>query len=185
MIIYVDMDQTLNDLVPKTIALYNFNTGKDIQASDIITYYIEDSLPKEDSEGIYALWKTKELWDSLEPLSDAQWGIETLVNTGHKVIIATATYCEQFEWKLEFIKKYFPMIDTKDVIRIHDKSLLRGDVLIEDNLNNLTKSTCERICLDYPYNRDNNKDWVYEIYRVRNWKEIVKTINIIDKELKK
>ena len=185
MIIYIDCDGILNDLIPKTLALYNAKTHRNIQPSHITTYHISDCLPKEDSEGIYELWKTKELWDSLEPLPDAQWGIETLVNTGNKVMIATATYCEQFEWKLEFIKKYFPMIDTKDVIRIHDKSLLRGDVLIEDNLDNLTKSVCERICLDYPYNRDNNKDWVYEIYRVRNWKDIVKTINIIDKELKK
>ena len=185
MIIYVDLDQTLNDLVPKTLALYNALTSKNIQMSDITTYYIDNCLPKEDVDKIYELWGKRELWDTLEPLPDSQWGIETLVNTGHKVIIATTTYKEQFEWKLQWLSNHFPMINPSDVIRINDKSLLRGDVLIEDNLDNLTKSTCERICLDYPYNHDKDKDWVYEIYRVHNWKEIVKAVNNIDKEMKR
>ena len=185
MIIYTDLDGILNDLVPKTLTFYNALTGKNIQMSDITTYHIDKCLPKEDVDKVYELWGKKELWDSLEPLPDAQWGIDTLVKTGHRVIVATATYYEQFEWKLEWLKKYFPMINSTDVIRINDKSLLRGDVFIEDNLDNLTKTCCERICLDYPYNHDKDRDWIYEIYRVHNWKEIVKAINNIDKEMKK
>jgi 5'(3')-deoxyribonucleotidase len=184
MIIYVDLDQTLNDLVSKTLTFYNALTGKNVQMSDMTAYHIDKCLSEEEVNKVYELWGKKELWDSLEPLPDAQWGIETLVNTGHRVIIATATYYEQFDWKLAWVKKHFPMIDTKDIIRINDKSLLRGDVLIEDNIDNLTKSCCERICLDYPYNCDKNKDWAYGIYRAHNWKEIIKTINNIERKMK-
>lgn len=184
MICYVDLDGVLNDLIPKTLATYNANTGNNFQMSDITTYHIYNCLPTKDADQIFELWTKQEFWDSLEPLPDAKWGIETLIKTGHRVIIATATYQEQFEWKLQWLSKYFPMIGLDNVIRINDKSLLRGDVFIEDNIDNLTKSCCERICIDYPYNRDANKDWAYDIYRVHNWKEVVKTINEIEGKMK-
>jgi 5'(3')-deoxyribonucleotidase len=184
MIIYVDCDGVLNNLVPKTLDIYNAHTGKNIQMSDITTYNLNECLSEEDAKNIYELWSKEILWDSLEPLPDAQWGIETLLNTGHKVAIATATYYEQFDWKLSWMKQHFPTIDTKHIIRINDKSLLRGDVLIDDNIDNLANSCCERICLSYPYNQDKDKDWVYEIYRARNWKEIIKTIQNIERKMK-
>lgn len=184
MIIMCDLDQVLNDLVPKTLTFFNALTGKNIQVSDITKYHINECLSKEDSDKIYKLWQNKELWDSLEPLPDSQWGIETLINMGHQVIIATATYYEQFEWKIAWLKKHFPMIDTNHIIRINNKSLLRGDVLIEDNLQNLTKSYCERVCLDYPYNRDKSKDEIYDIYRAANWRDIINIINNIERKMK-
>ena len=184
MIIMCDLDAVLNDLIPKTLAVYNYRSNKNIQMQNITTYHINECLPKDDADKIYELWQDKALWDSLEPVTDSQWGIETLINMGHKVVIATATYYEQFAWKLEWIKKYFPMIDTNDVIRINDKSLLRCDVLIEDNLQQLIKSYCERICLDYPYNHDEVKDEVYDIYRASNWRDVVKYINDIERKMK-
>ena len=143
MIIMCDLDGILNNLVPKTLDIYNATTGSNIQMSDITKYHLTECLSEEDANNIYKLWGQKILWDSLEPLPDAQWGIETLLNTGHKVFIATATYCEQFDWKLSWMQQHFPMIDTKHIIRINDKSLLRGDVLIDDNIDNLANSCCE------------------------------------------
>lgn len=184
MIIYLDLDQILNDLVPKTLALYNTRTGKNISPSDITTYSFSECLPKEDADGIYQLFKEQELWYSLEPLPHSQWGVETLVNMGHDVFIATATYEEDFNWKIEWIDTYFPMIDTKNIIRINHKSLLKGDILIEDRLESLIQSGCERICLDYSYNRSKSKDAVYDIYRARNWKEIVNYVKEIERKMK-
>lgn len=185
MIICVDIDGTLNDLVPKTLAIYNSRTGKNIHMSDITTYSFYECLPKEDADSIFELFKEKELWDSLEPLPNAQWGIETLINAGHEIIIATATYEECFEWKCQWVQKHFPMIDNKNIIRIHNKGLLRSDVLIEDCLENLTKSYCERICLNYPYNHNKIKDDIYEIYRAHDWKEIINCIKDIERKMDK
>lgn len=185
MIIMCDIDNTINDLLPKTLALYNSRTGKNIQVSDITTYNFSECLPLEDANGILELFKEKELWDSLEPLLDSQWGIKTLLNTDHKVYLATATHECNFEWKCDWIKKYFPMISTDNIIRIKDKSLLRADVLIEDCLEQLISNVCERICLDYPHNRNPLKDYAYEIYRASNWRDIIKYINNIERKMKK
>jgi 5'(3')-deoxyribonucleotidase len=184
MIICVDIDQVLNDLIPKTLALYNSRFGKNIQISDITSYDFYECLPKEDAKGIIELFKDKELWNSVEVLPDSRWGIETLINMGHKVIVATATHESNFEWKCRWMTEHFPMINTKDIIRIHNKGLLRVDVMIEDCLDNLTSNVCERICLDYPYNRSSSKDYAYEIYRAANWRDIIKHINNIERKMK-
>lgn len=183
MIIYVDIDQVLNDLIPKTLAFYNSHTGKNIQPSDITEYKLYDCLPQEDAYKITELFKNKDLWETLSPLPDSQWGIKTLINMGHKVILATATHESNFEPKCNWIMKYYPMISSEDIIRIYDKSLLRGDILIDDCLENLTSSYCERICLDYLYNRNQNKDDIYEIYRANDWKDIIKFVKEIERKM--
>jgi 5'(3')-deoxyribonucleotidase len=184
MIIYIDIDQTLNDLVPKALELYNKRTGENINMSDITTYSFYQCLPEKQAGGLFALFEEQELWDSLEPLPDSQWGVETLVNLGHEVYIATATYDEEFPQKCDWMHKWFPMIDSKHIIRICNKGLLKGDILIDDCLDNLISSSCERICLDYPYNRNEAKDDIYEIYRAYNWKGIVKYVKEIERKMR-
>ena len=66
-----------------------------------------------------------------------------------------------------------------------DKSLLRVDVMVDDHLSNLVSNVCERICLDYPWNRDTSKDYAYDIKRAYNWNDVVNIINNIEKEMKK
>lgn len=185
MIIVCDIDNCLNDLTEKAIALYNSRTGKNIQMSNITTYNFSECLSQEDADGIKALFKEKKLWDSLEPIKDSQWGIETLINMGHKVILATATHECNFEWKCRWITKNFPMVNIDDVIRMKDKSLIRSDIMIEDCIEQLINSFCERICLNYEWNNDKNLDYVYEIYRAYNWKDIIKSVNNIERKIKK
>ena len=181
MIIMCDIDEILNDLVPKTLATYNTQSGKNIQMSDLTAYKWNECLSEEDSNGMMALLDNKELWDSLEPLSDSQWGLKTLVNQGHNVYLATATHHNNFAWKVEWIEKYFPFIDTRNIICIRNKGLLKCDVMIDDCLANLTSNICERIVLDYPWNRSASKDYAYNIYRAHNWVDIVNIVNEIER----
>jgi 5'(3')-deoxyribonucleotidase len=180
MIICVDIDNTLNDLVYKTLKLYNSRTSKDIQMSDITGYNFYDCLPKEDADGIFELFKEKELWDSLEPLPHSQKVLRTLANQGHRIIAATATDPINFSWKVDWMSKHFPFIPTDNIIRIMDKSLLRVDVLIEDCMDNLISNVCERIIIDYPWNQSTSKDYAYNIARVDSWEDIPSVIKDIE-----
>ena len=184
MIIVCDIDCVLNNLCEKMLEIYNAHSGKNIQVSDITSYDFKECLPKEDADALYSLFKEKELWDSLEPIKDSQWGLQTLLNTGHQVVLATATHECNFEWKCKWIYKHFGMINESNIIRIYNKGLLRADVIIDDCMDNLIKCCCDRICLDMPYNRDDQKYYVYDIYRARDWKEIVKFINDIERKNK-
>jgi 5'(3')-deoxyribonucleotidase len=182
MIIACDIDGVLNNLVEETLTLYNIRNGKNIQISDITSYNFFDCLSKEDAEGIISLFKEKHLWDSLKPLQGAQNALKQIIKRGHKVYLATATDPVNFEWKIDWLKRYFSFIPADNVIRIMDKSLLKCDVMIDDCIDNLTSVFCERVCLDYPWNQSFTKDYAYSIHRCNNWDEILNVINKIEQE---
>lgn len=180
MIIMCDIDGVLNDLIPKTLEIYNAENNTNIQISDINQYNFSNCLSTEDARGIINLFKRKELWDSLSPLLDAQWGLKSLISNGHKVYLATNTAPENFPWKIEWLEKYFPFIDSKDVICINNKGLLKTDILIDDCLDNLIGSVCERIVIDHPWNRDKEKEYAYNIHRAYNFKDVIEIIHAIE-----
>ena len=184
MIICFDIDNTINDLTEKTITLYNARTNKNIQMSDITTYNFYDCLSKEDADGIVALFKEKELWDSLKPLPYSQEALKKLIKQGHRIFLATATDPVNFEWKCEWLSRYFSFIPTDNIIRIMDKSLLKIDVMVDDHLSNLTSNICERVCLDYDWNRSTSKDYAFDIRRAYSWHDIVNIINDIERRMK-
>lgn len=181
--IICDIDDVLNDLIPKTVALYNKQSGKSLSLDDITAYNFYDCLSEEDADGLMALFHQKALWDALRPLNGAKEGVQKLLDAGHKVYFATATASENFDWKVQWLRKWFPFINIDNVIRIMDKSLIRADIIIDDCMDQLTNSMCERICLSHPWNYDTKKDSIYDIYRCNNWNEIVNVVKKLDKEI--
>lgn len=183
-IVCCDMDNVLNNLMERTLEMYNNKYGTNYTPVDVHSYELEESFHVEEAENMKKLFLEKELWDGLVPVEKAQWGLKYLINSGHDVYIVTATDALNFPWKIEWTKRYFPFLDEKNIIRIHNKSLIAADVLIEDCYANLTNSNCftERILLDYPWNQS-NKDYVYGINRAYNWEDIVRFVNKIYKDL--
>lgn len=182
MIIVCDIDDVLNDLTQKAIALYNLRSGKNIQMSDITTYNFADCLSQEDSDAICALFEEQELWDSLTPTPGSQDALRTLCRQGHQVYLATATHYKNFGWKMEWLNQHYDFFDHRNVIRIMDKSLLKTDVMIDDCMDHLINNVCDRICIDQPWNRSASKDYTYDIYRINNWSLIPNVINDIERK---
>ena len=183
MIIVCDIDNCLNDLTEKAVMLYNSRNNKNIQLSDIVAYRFADCLSQEDADGICALFKEKQLWDSLKPLPEAQKSLRQLIDMGHKVYIATSTDPINFNWKCAWMKHHFSFISTDNIIRIANKGLLKCDVLIDDSIEQLANSISERICFDYYWNRSNEKDYIYDIHRAKNhWHDVINIINNIERK---
>ena len=95
-VIAVDMDCVLNNLMDKTLEIYNTQSGKNIRISDLASYNLYDCLNKKDAEGIIRLFKNKAMWDSLAPIEGSREGLQKLINAGHRVYIVTATAPENF-----------------------------------------------------------------------------------------
>ena len=182
--IAVDFDNMLNNLTEKTLEIYNTQSGKKIQMSELTSYNFYDCLNKTDADGVIKLFKKKELWDALTPIEGSREGIRKLIDANYKVYIVTATAPENFAWKVQWAKKWFPFLNSDNIIRMMDKSLLKCDILIEDSLEQLIKhKLCHRICLDYPWNR-NVDDFIYDIHRAKDWNEILNEVNKIEEEIK-
>lgn len=179
MIIMCDIDGVLNDLIEKTLSIYNLENNKNIQMSDLDRYSFCDCLSEEDANGIINLFKRKDLWEYLSPMPDAQWGLKTLIDDGHEVYLATATHHENFSWKVNWIAKHYPFIDIHNIICIHNKGLLKCDVMIDDCIDNLIRSTCKRIVIDHPWNQDEVQE--YNIHRAYNFVDVVDIIKSMER----
>lgn len=183
-IICCDIDNCLNNLTEQMLYTYNKKYEADYDINNLTSYNLDDCFPLEESQKMRAMFLEKELWDNLKPLEGSVWGIQSLINEGYKVYMATSTHHINFPWKVELIKKQFPFFDAKNIICIHDKSLLKCDVLVEDCYSNLTRSMAERILIDYPWNQKyQDKDYIYGINRAYNWEDVVRFVNKIYKDM--
>lgn len=175
----IDVDCVLNNLMEKTIEMYNNLYGSNLKIDDFKEYDIFKCLPEKEAKRFVELFKVCDLWMSLTPIKNSQWGVKQLVDNGYEVYLATATHHINFAWKVDWLKSCFGMIPEENIICIHNKGLLKVNVLVDDCVDNLTSSLWyERVCLDWPWNR-NVCDEAYGIHRAYNWLEIVDIINEI------
>ena len=180
--IALDIDDILCDLVPTGIKLYNAEMGKHIALDDITSFHLHECLDPQDADMILNIFEGQAIYNYLNPIPDAQWGLETLMKQGHRVFLATATPYRSFANKVDWVCKHFPCITSDDIIRIQDKSLLNTDIMVDDKLDNLTKNLCNRVVLDYPWNRNKTKEYVYDLHRAYNWVDIIDIINNIERK---
>lgn len=183
--IAVDFDGVLFPTVEKVLEIYNKQHNTSLDISQIITYSLHDNFDVSVADELTDLFIDKNTYDSLQPYKGAVKAIKTLIEQGNEVYVTTATDVRNMEWKEELLQKYFPFIPKKNLIRIYDKSLLKIDVLVEDNLDTLKSIVVDRICFNQPWNQNEETDWLYDIYRIRRWDEITNIIKTIERKEKK
>lgn len=182
--IALDFDETLFPTLEKVLEIYNRRHGTSLELSQITTYNLSDSLEAEVAEELIEIFVDKNVYDSLQPYKGAIRAIKNLVEQGHEIYVATSTDVRNMEWKEELLQKYFPFIPKNNLIRIHNKSLLNVDILVEDKLDNLRNTFAHQVCFDQPWNQDDDTDYVYSIYRIHYWGEINNVIQSIERKEK-
>lgn len=182
--IAMDFDSTLFPTMEAVLDVYNKHHNTNILLSQITTYNLHDSLPTDIADEFIKLFVDKEAYSSLQPYKGAIRAVKTLVEQGHEIYIATSADIRNMGWKEELLQKYFPFIPKDNLIRIHNKALLNVDVLVEDNLDNLKSTFADRICFSQNWNVDDSADFVYGIYRIHHWGEIINVIQNIERKNK-
>lgn len=117
----------------------------------------------------------KTFWDKVSIDKNAINCLEKLVQKGEEVYLVTASFPnDTLGYKIRktlenFNKKY---ISKENVIVCYDKSLIKGDIRIDDGIHNLYEGDLN-ILLTRPWNKDfdENKSKILTI-RKNNWKEI-------------
>lgn len=180
MIITIDFDCTLFPTLEKVIEIYNKKYNNSIEIDQIKKYSLYESFPKEVSDKLFEIFWDEETYQDLYPYDNAIDVVKSLVVKGHNVYIATATTVKELGWKENLLQKYFPFIPKNNLIRIYHKNLLKTDVIIDDYLDNLINSDAIRICLDYPWNRNEQIEQEYNIHRAFSWHDI---LNIIERKI--
>lgn len=117
----------------------------------------------------------KGFFRGLSPIEGAKEALETLLDMGHDVRICTSPkrnyqncVAEKFEW----VEDHLGVAWTERIILTRDKTLVHGDMLIDDkpNVTGVCTPTWKHILYDQPYNRHLTQQprltWA-------NWKEVI------------
>ncbi len=156
----VDMDGVLADYVGEYNKRWQekYPQRPFVPRETMITHDIETHYDVKYGDDIRAISRKKDFFESLESFPGATEGIERLMHANNEVYICTSPnvfnkHCEY--GKKQWIKQHLGMFWVRRMIITKDKTLVRGDYLIDDkpNITGLMKPTWEQIIYDQPYNR--------------------------------
>ena len=142
----LDMDEVIVDMMNPLLRIYNKKHQANLSIEDIKEW----GLPPEMKE----IYKTKGFFVELPPLPGAIEGTRYL-SKRHDVYIATSPSEDGdiAKEKMTWISLWLPKLMPKLIIT-HDKSVIKGDAIVDDCLDHIKYFNGIRIVMDRPWNRD-------------------------------
>ncbi len=176
MIILVDMDDVIVEFEKKIfeILLKENPEKKEFFEKERKKFKLSEEYP-EFEKSIQRIKSLKGLIENLEPLKDSIESLKEIEKIGHEVFICTSpltNYKNSVLEKYRWVEKYFGYEWIKKIILTKDKTLIKGDILIDDKpeIFGLKDPEWEHIIFDRPYNKHikNKKRLTWN-----NWKEVL------------
>ena len=180
MTILVDMDDVMEDLLVSWVMWLNKKHGTSVDYNDVNDWNVRKFFPELTKEEVFAPLSDEHFWDTVQPKYMANSSLQALRDIGHKVYIVTTSYYNTIIPKMEKVLfRYFPFITWDDVIITSKKQMVRGDILIDDNPQNLIGGEYFGILMDMPHNLlfDERE---YGIVRAYDWHDVMNIIRAID-----
>ena len=166
MTILVDIDSTITNFSETLLYCLNDTYDTKYNYNDIASYnWFEKTFAKP-----WLPTEYKFFWDDVEVNPTSVSTIESWVKQGHQVYLVTASHFNpMLSYKIKRTLKPFnyELINEHNVVVAQDKSIIRGDLMIDDCVDNLVNFEGVRICYAQPW----NKNWE-EAFRYNNWNDI-------------
>jgi 5'(3')-deoxyribonucleotidase len=178
--IYLDMDGVLVDLMAGWMPYLNEVSGKDVKIEDVNMWGIESVY---DIPFVVARKPLDEpgFWEGLPPYHGAVNFVETLEEMGHDVYIASTPFPSWVcMWgKRMWVEEHLTFLPPTRLCLIHDKHLLRGDMLVDDKPENLVAFQGLRVLFNQPWNQ-NLSTGIIEAWftRVSTYSDILATLGL-------
>lgn len=175
--ILVDMDDVLENLVECWVDELNKKCGSSLCEEDITDWRIAKFFPSLTNEDLFSPLNTAEFWGKIAPMQNAQDILKKLIDDGHTIRIVTASHYATVPAKIKRLLEMYPYLKWEDVIVASDKSLIFGDIMIDDGIHNLEVTSCGlAVLFDRPHNRNYN-DESAGMVRVETWDEIYEVVS--------
>lgn len=171
--ILCDIDGVVDDLVEQITDKYN-EAYNDNLTLDQITKYNMNEFTKPECEDVFDEFCTPELILNMNPIEGAVEAVTELMKK-HDFYFITSTIPENVGYKNSWLKEYFPLYTEKMLIVAYDKSVVPGDILIDDYANNLHSNVKLNLLYNRPWNMGVQEKANYK--RVYNWNDILEQIN--------
>lgn len=146
-VILVDVDGVVADTHTSWLSMYNRDYGDNLKVADITRWAMHEFVKPECGRKIYEYLERPDFYDETLPIKEALEGVRFLRQLGHRVIFVSAGL---FESKVRWLGRFgflneFPYKDdcrastALDVVLCNDKSLIKGDYLIDDRVENVER----------------------------------------------
>lgn len=159
MIIAIDLDSTLNTLDEAWLAMYNADYGDTMTPDDIKSWDTHLYVKPECGRAIYAYLNRPELFLQCGVKPGARAVVAELNELGHDIVVVSSCSRGSYDAKKEWLRQHFPYIPADNFIAAHRKSLVLGDVLIDDGFHNFRSWLGNGILFKAPWNIDKYNEW--------------------------
>lgn len=177
MVILIDCDDTIWNLLEAWVSVLNDRYDKNVIYSTVSNWDMSLAYPDLTKQQIYEPLCEETLWQLVKPKFDAIKYIPKLYEEGHEIYFVTSTDYRNIQYKVKMIEDYFPDIPIQNLITTYHKELIKGDILIDDYINNF-KDRDKGIIFTTSYNKDIDEK-NYGLYRCDDWEAIYNYINEI------
>lgn len=178
--ILIDMDSTITCFLEDVINEYNKIYGTNHSINEITEWVIPSSF----EYGLFSVLEKTDILTTITPKLDSIEYINKWIDEEYDVFIVSdcCNRSKSYGEKLEWLKTYIPKFDLSHFIPCKEKYIISGDVLIDDNLDNL-----EKWSLHNPYGMDllmtaqHNKQ-IQDERRINSFEEaddLIKTIQFL------
>lgn len=161
-VILLDSDDVITACLRGVVKAYNeaHNTNFKTANCDVwdLTQFFNCDL-----ESVMEIFRTPGFFEELAPKKGATKTIKDLIkSTKYDLLCVTATSDEdgsELVEKIKWFKKYIPEFNTKRIIACQDKHFIRGDIIVDDKVENLDSCApyMQCILMDSPTNKDCKK----------------------------
>lgn len=175
--ILVDVDDTIEDLIPAWVKWLNKKYDLTVDPNDVDCWEIYKKFPSLAKCQVYEPLYINEFWETVQPKGDAVAYMHKLYEEGYDLYLCTNSNYETIHSKIGYlIDMYFPYMRER-IITISKKQLLKADFLIDDNPKNLIGGEYNKILFKCGHNRNISMREREQMYMITDsWKEIYNAI---------
>lgn len=173
MTILVDIDSTITNFGKMLLNACNSYYKTNYQYKEITSYDWFDKTFKDP----WFVADCFSFWDSVTVNPEAIHNIESWAEQKHEILLVTASHFNStLGYKIKKTLEPFnsKLINERNIIIAQNKSVIKGDVMIDDYIGNLMTFSGTRICYSQPWNKYYNGSLKFS-----DWNKINETINAI------
>ena len=164
--IICDCDDVIINHSKEWLEMYNLDYQDNLKKETITDWDMLKFVKPECGAKIYSYLESGDIYNRCNPIEGSLDGINWLKNNGHRIIFATVNNYN--DKKYQWLKSHGYLKSRKDFVVTSDKSILKGEVIIDDNPDHLKKFGRKGIVFTQPWNKN------YTFRRANNWDDIIK-----------
>ena len=171
--ILIDIDDVCANMAPIWLENYNHTWDDTLKLSDITDWDWSLFVLPHCGKKIFSFLHDDTLYDSVKPVQGSLEGVETLRKLGYNIVFTTAH--DFTNSKFKWLKKHKFSNDINEFVVAHNKNLIKGDYIIDDNYDNFINYDGDKLLYRRPWNLK-----FRTIYEVHNWKDIMEKFQMLN-----